>query len=196
MAYRYVYPNQVPRYTAEQIAAAQTAPQPFDNNLHTYYYHAREDPAPAPAPATRTPTTRCYTHHFDQAYYGYHPVAQHTYTGYQTYYQPPVAPAPAATTGGHAFNYYPSYGGAQQGIYYPYQSYYSQPYGYGHTYDRSAHGYHHNWYGRTSTEVKRDEEVMAYRNGAKGKEHEIKPHDAKPSDQFYCKEVDGEYILR
>ncbi|OCK75900.1 hypothetical protein K432DRAFT_158848 [Lepidopterella palustris CBS 459.81] len=112
------------------------------------------------------------------------------------YYASAATYAPAATYT-PAVTYVPATTYAQAPAYHYYLPHYYYPSG---TDGRDVGcapgtGYHHTYYGRTKEEVDAENRRLATAGGAYDA-HEIRPHNPKPDQQFWCREKDGQLTLR
>ncbi|KAL1645685.1 hypothetical protein SLS58_003569 [Diplodia intermedia] len=73
--------------------------------------------------------------------------------------------------------------------------YYGPGYGQGHN---NPYGYHHNWFGRTASEVYQDNIAYAMRPHGSGshRDQEMVPRDPDDDQMFYVKELDGAWTQR
>ncbi|KAI9830048.1 MAG: hypothetical protein M1819_005878 [Sarea resinae] len=102
---------------------------------------------------------------------------------------PPPPPAPASYTYAAAYPYpaYPAY------AYMPYQAAYPpQPAA---AAAEPPASYQHAWHGASRGQVVEDDVKISARTGANAP-HAMAPLDPSPSQQWWCRELDGSYTMR
>ncbi|KAF2090744.1 hypothetical protein K490DRAFT_62065 [Saccharata proteae CBS 121410] len=168
---------------ASKAEKVEETPQPFENKLQTYVYKPAKDEDTAPAAPAQVQWPAGYSYPSPYAY----AQQQHAYNMYQMPYGYGYNHGAYGGAYGYGYPPYPYYQHAQQ---YAYQQAYYPPQPAKPANPAEEKDKHHTWYGRTRREVEEDNLAMAKRENV-FKKDDMGPHDAKPGQLFWVKELDG-----